>query len=79
MTKYEVGQEVWVRGIVTDTDECNILDIKVEFQQGDGRQEYCWFKSTLSYIKTEPTQQPKPPAPVRLFGHTFTRLTLAKA
>lgn len=71
MTKYEAGQEIWVQGIVTETDEADILDIKVEFQQGDGRNDHVWLKSSLSYIKTQAPEQPKPPAPVRLFGRTI--------
>ena len=66
MVKFEVNQRVWVQGVVKILDPKDSYDVAIHFD-GDFLEER-WFSS--KEIKTLP-QQPKPPAPVRLFGKTI--------
>lgn len=70
MTEFKKNQKVWVECIVKTLDpEDNRYDMAVRF--GDREHDFTWLSSTRSKILTESPQQPKPPAPVRLYGHTI--------
>lgn len=71
MTKYELGQKVWVQGIVHQIDKSHNLDLEIEYKRIDGDMDTFWIGSNSPEIRTEAPQPPKPPAPVRLFGHTI--------
>lgn len=71
MARYEIGQKVWVQGIVTKLDEPDILDVKVEFEQGNGNQDILWISSKCSHLMNETPLEPKQYIPVRLFGYTI--------
>lgn len=66
MSTYEVNQEVWIQGTVKEVDEADELNLKVELGSDSA-----WLNSRKTIILTKAPPQPKPPAPVRLFGRTI--------
>lgn len=66
MTKFEVGQKVFIPGIISRIDEDEYQDLRIAFEDGDNS----YFNSKKVNILTEPPQ-PKSPAPVRLYGKTI--------
>lgn len=73
MTQYEVGQKVWVPMVVSEIEPeggCG-LDLKLRLDDGIGDTNCVWISSKHPEVLTEAPPQPKPPIPVRLFGHTI--------